>query len=236
MKARLPSDYKQLLSAGTWFGGLADDLRNALLGAAVLKHYAVGQTVMTRGEPPRGLFGVIEGSIRVGSTNADGDESILVFAEPPTWFGEVSTVDGGPMTHDAVADRESVLVHIARPKLDALLAEKPERWRDMGRLMAMKVRLLFTVMEELLRLPASALLAQRLIHMAEGYGGWDDRTARVLSVNQEHLATLCAVSRQTVNQVLSNLEELKLLRRAYAGIEILDLPGLRKVAGRLLAR
>jgi hypothetical protein len=42
----------------------------------------------------------------------------------------------------------------------------------MGRLMAVKVRLLFAVLEELQRLPASALLAQRLV-MADGYGGWD---------------------------------------------------------------
>jgi len=236
VKERSPRDYKELLRAGTWFGKLSDDFQTALLEAALLKRYPVGTTVMTRGEPRRGLFGVIDGSIRISSTNEDGEESILVFAEPPTWFGEISIFDEGPMTHDAIADHESVVVHLTPTKLDALLAGHPERWRDMGRLMAMKVRLLFAVMEELQRLPASALLAQRLVHMADGYGGWDDRTARVLAVNQEHLATLCALSRQTVNQVLNRLEELKLLRRAYAGIEILDLQRLRQVAGRLLAR
>ena len=101
--------------------------------------------------------------------------------------------------------------------------------------MAIKVRLLYATMEELAMLPASALLAQRLVHIAEGYGGWTDRVARVVELSQEQLATMCAISRQTVNRVLNDLEQLKLVRRAYAGIEILDVLGLRKIAGRLLS-
>jgi CRP-like cAMP-binding protein len=234
-KQRTPRDYKELLRAGAWFRSLSEDFQNELIDAANLRHLTTGQMVMRRGEPRTGLFGVLEGSIRVGSTSEDGDEAVLVYAEPPTWFGEVTTFDGGPMTHNGVADRDSLLVHVPAEKVDALLQGHPERWHDMGRLMAMKVRLLFEVMEELSMLPASAVLARRLVHIAEGYGGWTDRIARMVDLSQEQLAITCAISRQTVNRVLNDLEKLNLVRRAYAGIEILDLLGLRKIAGRLLS-
>ena len=234
MKERTPLDYKELLRAGKWFRGLAEDFQDELLAAATLRRYVPGETVFTRGAPCLGLVGVLEGSIRVGGSNEAGEESILVFAEPPTWFGEISIVDEGPMTHDARAERESLTVFLTPESVQRVIAKKPERWRDMGRLMALKVRLLFTGMEELALLPVSALVARRLVHMTEGYGGWEDRSARVIEVSQEQLATILAVSRQTVNQVLKDLEALKLVRTVYAGVEILDLSGLRRAAGRML--
>ena len=234
MKERAARDFKELLRAGLWFRGLADDFQDALLAAATLRRYTPGETVFTRGGPCLGLVGVLEGSIKVGGVNAQGDEAILVFAEPPTWFGEVSILDDGPMTHDAVAERESLCIHIAPDALTRVLEKKPERWRDIGRLMAIKVRLLFTTMEEMALLPVSALVARRLVHMTLGYGGWDDRSARVLEVSQEQLATMLAISRQTVNTVLKDLEMQNIVRKVYAGIEILDLPGLRAVAGKML--
>jgi CRP-like cAMP-binding protein len=234
LKEKTARDYKELLRAGKWFKGLADDFQDALLAAANVRNYKSGETVFTRGDACLGLCGTLEGSIRVGGSTEEGEETVLVFAEPPTWFGEISIVDDGPMTHDAIADRESLLVHVPPPALAALLKAKPERWRDIARLMAMKVRLLFTGMEELALLPTSMLLARRLVHMTEGYGGWDDRSARVLQVSQEQLATMLGVSRQTVNQVLKELEAKKLVRPSYGGIEILDLAGLRREAGRML--
>jgi CRP-like cAMP-binding protein len=196
--------------------------------------YQPGQRVFTRGEPCWGLGGTLEGSIRVGGTNEEGDESILVFAEPPTWFGEVSIVDEGPMTHDATAERESLVVQVVPAALAALLRAKPERWQDLARLLAMKARLLFAALEERALLPVSALLVRRLVQMAEGYGGWDDRSARLLAINQEKLAAMLATSRQTVNQILKELEQQQLVRLGYGGIEILDLAGLRRAAQRSL--
>jgi CRP/FNR family cyclic AMP-dependent transcriptional regulator len=234
MTERAARDYKKLLQAGTWFRSLDEDFQDGLVLAATLRRYQPEQRVFTRGDPCWGLGGTLEGSIRVGGTTEGGDESILVFAEPPTWFGEISIVDGGPMTHDAAAERESTVVHVAPAAVEALLLAQPERWRDMARLLATKARLLFAAMEEQALLPAASILVRRLLQMTEGYGGWDDRSARVLEINQEKLAAMLAISRQTVNQLLKELEQQRLLRPCYGGIEILDLPGLRRAARRSL--
>ncbi len=73
-------------------------------------------------------------------------------------------------------------------------------------------------------------VAWRLVMIAEGYGQWTDRSYPLVEVSQETLARMLSCSRQTVNQVLRQLETDGLVRIAYGGIEVLDLDGLRRVA------
>ena len=47
---------------------------------------------------------------------------------------------------------------------------------------------------------------------------------------QEQLAQLLALSRQTVNQVLKDLQARGILKVAYGEIELLDFAGLRDLA------
>jgi len=68
--------------------------------------------------------------------------------------------------------------------------------------------------------------------MAEGYGEWTTRSRRELLVPQEQLARMMSLSRQTVNQILKQLEAQNLIRLARGGIEILDINALRTMARR----
>ena len=84
-------------------------------------------------------------------------------------------------------------------------------------------------MEELALLPAPQRLARRLVMMAEGYGQWtaEGRSRRVLSISQEQLSLMLAISRQTTNQILKDLESRHLVRVQRGELEILDLAALR---------
>lgn len=66
--------------------------------------------------------------------------------------------------------------------------------------------------------------------MATGFGTLDGQSLRVLRVSQEQLASMLALSRQTVNQALKELEAAGALRRARGAVEVLDLDALRRDA------
>ena len=223
-------EYKELLRSGRWFRSIPGDLQDALLGAAVLKRLAAGELLFSRGDPPGGLYAVVDGAMRVSGFAGTGKEALLSLLEPPTWFGEVSVFDGLLRTHDAVAEKPATLVHVAPEWLDPLMAAEPRLWRELGRLLASKTRLAFLMIEDVALAPAAVRLARRLVLMTEGYGEWYDRTRRVLSVRQEQLALMLNVSRQTANQLLKELEGKGMVRLAYGEIEIVDLDGLRQVA------
>ena len=71
--------------------------------------------------------------------------------------------------------------------------------------------------------------------MAEGYGVRRDAQQgahrRSLAVSQEQMSMMLAVSRQTINQNLKELEARGVLRLNRGGLEIADMAALQRLAG-----
>ena len=159
---------------------------------------------------------------------------VVTLLEPPHWFGEVALFDGRPRTHDAHAGPATRLLHIPQEKLLTRLSAEPVHWRELGLLMAEKLRLVFVELEEAATLPVAQRLARRLVQMAGGFGVRGERAAalhrRSIVVSQEQLARMLSVTRQTVNQNLKGLEGQNVLRLTRGGLEILDWVRLQAVA------
>jgi CRP/FNR family transcriptional regulator, cyclic AMP receptor protein len=226
-----PSAHKELLRQGRWYSGLPEAFQDALLQRAAVRRLAPGERLFARGDPPGGLFATVDGLIRICSTTEEGKEVLLTIQEPPSWFGEIAVFDRQPRTHDAYAAGEAVVLHVPTKALDDLLAQQPAWWRDLGLLVTQKLRLAFLAMEDAATQPLPARLARRLVLMADGYGDWHDRRLRALEVSQEQLASMLSTSRQTVNGALKDFEAKGLVRVAYGRIEVVDLDGLRALAG-----
>ncbi|MCP1607547.1 Crp/Fnr family transcriptional regulator [Pseudomonas citronellolis] len=224
------ADCLQRIASGRWFQHLPAGLREALGQAAIVRRLPAGQRLFARGDAPCGLYCVVEGRMRVGAVGASGKEALLALVEAPNWFGEICLFDGQPRTHDAYAEGPTTLLQVPLPALHALLAEKPQYWRDFALLMSHKLRLAFTVLEEQALLPAAQRLARRLLMLAASYGE-AQASQRELHLPQEQLAAMLGLSRQTTNHLLKELEARGVLRLSYAGIEILDAHGLRLAAG-----
>ncbi|GLZ88691.1 transcriptional regulator [Metapseudomonas resinovorans] len=221
--------YLDRLRTGQWFSQLPAGLQEELLAMAQLRRLEPGQRLFRRGDPPCGLYAVLEGAIRVGSISENGKEALLVLVESPHWFGEISLFDGQPRTHDAFAEGQVTLLNLPQTSLLALLKREPRYWRDIALLMSQKLRLAFIALEEMSLLPAPQRLARRLLMIAEGYGGLSGQR-RVIQLAQEQLAMMLAISRQTTNQILKELEAQGALRLNYGEIEILDPDLLKRAA------
>jgi CRP/FNR family cyclic AMP-dependent transcriptional regulator len=230
MDARNAKHFGALLRAGRWFGGLPDELQRELLGAGIVRNLRKGEGLFSRGDPPSGLYAVVDGRIRITATAPDGKEVLLALAKPPMWFGEIAVFDGLPRTHDAVADDKSVALHVPAQVLDRILDQEPRYWRDLGLLIASKLRLTLRAMEDAAVLPMADRLARQLLASVERYGEWHDRTSRVVDLRQQQLATMLSTSRQTVNHLLKDLEGQGVVRLSYRQIEVLDLDRLRRAA------
>ena len=224
------ASYRERLHASSWFGTLEAPLQDALISIAAVRRLGAGEILFQRGDPPDGLYCVVEGTIRIGATSADGREALLAVLEPVNWFGEIGVFDRQPRTHDARADGNTTLLHMPQAALTALLDSTPALVHAFALLLTHKLRLTFTVLEETALLPASVRVARRLLLMADGYGDLRLGTRRVLHVPQEQLAQLLALSRQTVNQVLKDFQARGILKVAYGEIELLDFDALHEVA------
>lgn len=228
--AKSLSDYRELLAAGRWFQGLPRAFQDALVEGGEVQLYQPDQRLFSRGDAPDGLYAVIDGAIRATGLGSDGKEAVLALVEPPQWFGEIAIFDGLERTHDAIAVVESKVAHVPSQVMTRILSAHPEWWRDLALLVTAKLRLAFVMMEDTALLPLAPRVARRLALMAEGYGEWADRSQRIVKVRQEVLAAMVSSSRQSINQVLKDLEAKGLIKVAYGEIEILDLARLRTEA------
>ncbi|MGY1878833.1 Crp/Fnr family transcriptional regulator [Pseudomonas reactans] len=215
------------LATGHWFSRLPGPFQHSLLAHARLRQLTAGQYLFKRGDPPCGLYAVLDGSLRVSAVNEQGKEAILSLVESPYWFGEISLFDGLPRTHDACAVGPCTLLQVPQQALLNILDENPRYWRDLALLMSQKLRLSFIGLEQLSLMSASVRLAHRLLMIVEGYGDID-HSKRVLQLPQEDLAAMLSLSRQTTNALLKDLQAQGIVRLGYGEIEILDAHRLRE--------
>jgi CRP/FNR family transcriptional regulator, cyclic AMP receptor protein len=228
--AGAPAGMLATLEAGQWFRSLAPELRRWLVDNAAMRQLQAGERLFARGDPPCGLYGVVRGSIRIAGISVDGKEALLTLVEPPQWFGEIALFDGLARTHDAVAEAPALLAHVPQAPLARLLDEQPALWRAFGTLLAHKLRLTFTVLEETALLPAAQRVARRLLLISADYGERVAGGRRRIPVRQEQLAMMLSLSRQTTNQILRELETQGIARLDRGAIEILDFERLRAAA------
>ncbi|MGZ0703664.1 Crp/Fnr family transcriptional regulator [Pseudomonas piscis] len=221
--------WREGLKAGQWFSHLPASLQDSLLDGARLRRLAPGQYLFHRGDPPCGLYAVVDGAVRVGAVSAQGKEALLSLVEAPHWFGEICLFDGQPRTHDACAEGACTLLQVPQPILLQLLEEQPQYWRQFALLMSHKLRLAFINLEQLSLMPAPARVANRLLAIAAGYGEVA-QSRSLLQLPQEQLALMLSLSRQTTNQILKDLQNQGILRLSYGEIEILDPERLRALA------
>ena len=218
--------WRACLMQGQWFSHLPSCLQDSLLSLARVRHLSAGQRLFGRGNPPCGLYAVLEGAVRVGAVSEQGKEALLSLIEAPHWFGEICLFDGQPRTHDAYAVGPCILLQLPQAALLAYLDQQPQHWRQLALLMSHKLRLTFINLEQLTLLAAPARVAHRLLMIADGYGEIEP-ARRVLQLPQEQLALLLSLSRQTTNQILRDLESQGILSLGYGEIEILDASRLR---------
>jgi len=219
--------YRALLLTGYWFRTISTALQDWIIANATLRRLAADERVFARGAPPCGLYAVVEGAIRATGVSPAGKEALLTLIEAPHWFGEIALFDGLPRTHDTIAVGPTAVVHIAQPALESLLREQPQYWQAFGLLLTHKLRLSFLVLEDTALLPAPVRLARRLLMIAEGYGERASNERRIIALQQEQLAMMLSLSRQTTNQILQDLGAQGVVRLARGEIEILDIDKLR---------
>jgi CRP/FNR family cyclic AMP-dependent transcriptional regulator len=210
-----------------WLSAAAPLLRERLPALGQVRVLAHGEALHRRGDASDALWCVLAGAIRISSVSEAGREAVLSFIEPFNWFGEIGLIDGGPRTHDGLAEGATRVFVVNAAALHTLLAEQPQLWRDLALLVCAKLRLSFAAIEEMSLLPAGPRLARRLDMLAQGLmggaaGGTATGPRSVLHIHQDQLAAMLALSRQTVNQELKRLQAAGVVDLAPGEVRLLN--------------
>lgn len=227
----LPSLHHVVLMTNDWFDALPELVRRDVHARSQKRILAAGERLFTRGDRSDGVYGVLKGSVRVSGISGDGQETILDFYGPGSWFGEVSTLNGLPRGHDAKAYMPTTLLHVSPDNLEHLLATHPAFSRALLRLEAQRLHILLAALEQYSVQSIEQRLASRLLMLAGPYGVSSSQGLKIeLHLPQETLAQLVGVTRQRINQILKDWHREGLIDHQYGHVTLLDKARLEKLA------
>lgn len=136
-----------LLAGVPVFSLLDAEERATLAELLETEHFHKGETVYARGDSGDSLYIVVSGRVEVVVETMEGERIILAENEAGEAFGELSLLDGGPRTADAIAVEDCELLRLDREKLLELVETQPHTAIDLLTVMGRRLR----ATDELLR-------------------------------------------------------------------------------------
>lgn len=128
----------------------------ALARRGQVQAYRKGAILIEEGDRGDTLYLILAGRLRAYACNSTQDREITYGSYGPgEYVGELG-LDGGPRTASVVADEPSVCARVARPTLEAYIAENPS--------------FAFELLAKVMRLARMATLTARQLALNDSYG------------------------------------------------------------------
>lgn len=214
-----------VLARSDWLGQGGGGLVEAFLAHGRLVPLQPGQWVQAEGDDETGVLVVLKGALQI-YCKAPGDREVLINQiGPGAALGQTTRFGGGPRLVTAIAAEDSLVLQVSDRALSRIAHDAPRLWEAVSALLYLQLRNLLEMVGALAALPPRERLARRLAQLARGA---PDATLRV---TQEALGEMVGMTRKTANLHLAAFEREGLVRRAYGGLVITDLPSLRRLAG-----
>lgn len=185
-----------------------------------------GDYVVRVGRPVTYWFGLIDGLLKMGNETADGRSITLSGVPPGGWFGEGTVLKQENYRYNIQALRPSIVAGIPVETFHWLLDQSISF-----------NRFVMSQLNERLAQFIAARESDRMTspeaRVAAGLAGLFNPVlfpgaSKVLRITQQELANLVGLSRQRVNQALSELEARELIKIEYGGLCVTDVSALKQ--------
>ncbi|BAS26640.1 Crp/Fnr family transcriptional regulator [Limnochorda pilosa] len=191
------------------------------------RRFHTGEVVFREGEPVRAIYLVGRGMVKAATADGEGREQILSVLARGDLFPHVGLLEGGGYPATATCLEESELGEVSRAAFLAVLSRNPDLTVRLLLLFSQRLRLLQDQVRELTLADAATRVARILERLARRAGlPGDDGLRLPPHLNQETLARMAGVTRETTNRVLARFRREGSLRVTAEGLVVLDLEGL----------
>lgn len=200
--------------------------REKILGETVRCRFGRRQVLFHHDDLSDGMHLIRSGRVMVRVSTPTGEEACLTVSGPGESVGEQSLlVEGGRRSASAVALEPVETLFLSRPSFVNMRCDDPMLDRIMVSLLTARVLRLTNQLVEALFVPAPTRVLRRVADAAGLYGDGG------IPLTQEEIASMAGCTRPTVNRALRTAEEAGMVDLARRRIRVLDVAGLRALAG-----
>lgn len=191
--------------------GLPAELLNEIGKRMIFRSYPKNSFVLHKGGKPDFLIFLLSGQLQVIDISSDGRIVGLSFLNPGDYAGELSIIDGKPRSASVVASENSLVALL--PRLDArrLIYTQPLLAERTLISLATKVRI-STTYRAILGIPNAAQRLYAFIQQLAKKGVGNLITIENCP-NQQELASMVNVRRETVSRALKILFEQNIIEK-----------------------
>ncbi|HEX2347724.1 MAG TPA: Crp/Fnr family transcriptional regulator [Ktedonobacterales bacterium] len=215
------------------FASLAPDDLAAVAAVTVERRYGRGDIIILAGEEGGGLYLVRRGLVKVYRTSEEGKEQTLRLIDAGTTFNDVPALDGGVNPASAMAMEPTMAYVTSGLQLRRLIAERPGIAQATVRTMAMALRGLVALIEDLSFRSVRARVAKILLEQEQASVRADatsDAAPARHRLTQQEIAALAGTAREMVGRALKELEAAGAIHNEHGRITILSDERLRALA------
>jgi CRP-like cAMP-binding protein len=120
----MTGDVLQNIHKTEFFKELSDDALAAVAAKTTMRKLAPGVVMMRKGDPADSFYLILEGHLKIVTTDARGEEIIINKVGPGETIGELSLVDALPRSAGAVALDEVEALELTRDAFFELLDQR----------------------------------------------------------------------------------------------------------------
>jgi CRP/FNR family transcriptional regulator len=207
------------------FNGLSPEVQDAIVAAAVLRHFATGQVIYLEGEPAEFVYILERGWVKATRMSRDGREQAMLFLKAVEIFGDIAVFTGTPYPGTTTALEAVDAWVVPSATLMALVKRYPELALAVIRKLSERVLHYIELVEDLSLRSVEARLANTLLQHAEEVDGRLVVPRRAWTTFDEMAVRLGTV-RDVLSRTLKTLEAEGLLKVEKQEILLLDAKGL----------
>lgn len=208
---------------------LSPEVRDSVRKCMKLRHFEDGAAVYMMGEEGHELFQVESGKVRVCNYALNGREIQIGEVRKGDCIGELSLLDGLYRAHCAFSVGPSDLLALQKKDFERLYQENPEVPQKINELLARRLRVTYTIIEDASVLTMRDRLARTLSRLAYSIGEDGEGNCIVIrGITHEQIGRMLGSTRQAITREIKQLENEGLVRCSYGKIFIDDISSLVK--------
>lgn len=215
-----PSAEKIMTTTG-WLSRQPADFQRDVLGRSLLKRYNAGNILYGVDDDGTGVFGLLSGVIEVQLPNGQ----TATVGTAGYWIGEAAAFRRAPRRASLVARSDVWAYYLPLAEFETLIAN-PDHCRSFAHLTIEHLEDALRVLASLMTSDVVARVSGRLLSLLTAQSG----AATELSLTQTDLASMCGLSRQSVNKALRRLAEEGAVSSRYGKVTVVDPAKLMRYA------
>ncbi len=219
-----------IVSREGWLSLTPPPFRRSVLARCSLQAHKAGATLYSVGDPPGGMFGLVQGSFALSIAPGERGPYVAHVARPGTWFGEAAAFTEQPRRIGLAVTRDTKALHLPLPEIREIVAADPGAWRFFGLAAIAHNDVAIGAADDLLMRDHFKRSVAVLLRL----GGCRYRTPEgaqsvEVDVSQEDFAVMTNLARTTAGAVLRKLAGDGHIEVSYRRVRILAPDALRMV-------